>query len=202
MRCGGSSRREAVLSRPPARQSIACHLRTCTSVTNSCAIESTPLPRGYSPVCVRSLCHHRLAGTHAAAATRRRRAYHRSAVVLPDQRPTSQAPPPRAGPPGAVRSRTRRRGWRPLRLVTAGLVGLGRSAASARRPNSAGDRLHGNHQIAVLGKRDNGERRRFAACVGSSLPNCAVRPYRRDDADTGRLSRRIDPSEQLVRSGS
>lgn len=100
-----------------------------------------------------------------------------------------------------IRSRTRpgERGWRRMvRLVTFGLVGLGRSGMQRQEAQfeaTIRTVLHGNHKVAVLGKGGVGKTS-VAACVGSILAE--LRQQDRIvgiDADTafGRLSSRIDP---------
>lgn len=79
-----------------------------------------------------------------------------------------------------IRSRTRpgERGWRRMvRLVTFGLVGLGRSGMQRQEAQfeaTIRTVLHGNHKVAVLGK-GGVERRRLRRASDRSLPNCASR---------------------------
>ncbi|CKN47570.1 ATPase [Mycobacterium tuberculosis] len=85
-----------------------------------------------------------------------------------------------------------------VRLVTFGLVGLGRSGMQRQEAQfeaTIRTVLHGNHKVAVLGKGGVGKTS-VAACVGSILAE--LRQQDRIvgiDADTafGRLSSRIDP---------
>lgn len=166
-------------------------------------------PRGYSPRPPSGdRCPAPPPGRHAAAATPPGPPRLPSAPLRPLPDPAwprqPEAPPPStwADPALApIRSRTRpgERGWRRMvRLVTFGLVGLGRSGMQRQEAQfeaTIRTVLHGNHKVAVLGKGGVGKTS-VAACVGSILAE--LRQQDRIvgiDADTafGRLSSRIDP---------
>lgn len=166
-------------------------------------------PRGYSPRPPSGdRCPAPPPGRHAAAATPPGPPRLPSAPLrpLPDpawpRQPEAPPPSPWADPALApIRSRTRpgERGWRRMvRLVTFGLVGLGRSGMQRQEAQfeaTIRTVLHGNHKVAVLGKGGVGKTS-VAACVGSILAE--LRQQDRIvgiDADTafGRLSSRIDP---------
>lgn len=166
-------------------------------------------PRGYSPRSPSGdRCPAPPPGRHAAAATPPGPPRLPSAPLRPLPDPAwprqPEAPPPStwADPALApIRSRTRpgERGWRRMvRLVTFGLVGLGRSGMQRQEAQfeaTIRTVLHGNHKVAVLGKGGVGKTS-VAACVGSILAE--LRQQDRIvgiDADTafGRLSSRIDP---------
>lgn len=166
-------------------------------------------PRGYSPRPPSGdRCPAPPPGRHAAAATPPGPPRLPSAPLRPLPDPAwprqPEAPPPStwADPALApIRSRTRpgERGWRRMvRLVTFGLVGLGRSGTQRQEAQfeaTIRTVLHGNHKVAVLGKGGVGKTS-VAACVGSILAE--LRQQDRIvgiDADTafGRLSSRIDP---------
>lgn len=166
-------------------------------------------PRGYSPRPPSGdRCPAPPPGRHAAAATPPGPPRLPSAPLRPLPDPAwprqPEVPPPStwADPALApIRSRTRpgERGWRRMvRLVTFGLVGLGRSGMQRQEAQfeaTIRTVLHGNHKVAVLGKGGVGKTS-VAACVGSILAE--LRQQDRIvgiDADTafGRLSSRIDP---------
>lgn len=181
-------------------------------MTNSCAIGSdhtSPAPRGDTrPVRRPEIAapRHRLAGTLLPLRHQGRRAclqlhcvHCRTRLGHASRRPrTEHLGRPALAP---IRSRTRpgERGWRRMvRLVTFGLVGLGRSGMQRQEAQfeaTIRTVLHGNHKVAVLGKGGVGKTS-VAACVGSILAE--LRQQDRIvgiDADTafGRLSSRIDP---------
>lgn len=139
-------------------------------------------PRGYSPRPPSGdRCPAPPPGRHAAAATPPGPPRLPSAPLRPLPDPAwprqPEAPPPStwADPALApIRSRTRpgERGWRRMvRLVTFGLVGLGRSGMQRQEAQfeaTIRTVLHGNHKVAVLGKGGVGKTS-VAACGRGAL---------------------------------